>query len=70
MQYTKEEVIQFTINILSGIHVTALEIDEIGIPIRNAVQNLEVLKEMIAAEKQTSESNAEEAEDGREADAE
>lgn len=50
-QYTKEDVIQFTINILSGICVSALEAEEIGVPIGRAVKNLHVLQQMMEMEK-------------------
>lgn len=50
MKYTKEEVVQFTINILSGISVPVTEAKEIGVPVLNAIGNLKVLQEIIAAE--------------------
>ena len=51
MVYTKEQVIQFTINILSAIRVPAMEAEEIGTPILKAIKNLMVVQEMMEAEK-------------------
>lgn len=51
MEYTKEQVIQFTINILSAIRVPAMEAEEIGTPILKAIKNLMVVQEMMEAEK-------------------
>ena len=50
-QYTKKDVIQFTINILSAIRVPAMEAEEIGTPILKAIKNLMVVQEMMEAEK-------------------
>ena len=50
-QYTKKDVIQFTINILSAIRVPAMEAEEIGTPILKAINNLMVVQEMMEAEK-------------------
>lgn len=62
MNYTKGEIIQFTINILSAIRVPALEAEEIGMPIEKAIKNLMVVQEMIETEK--NEPKAEEEENG------
>lgn len=51
MEYTKEQVIQFTINIMSAIRVPAMETEEIGTPILKAIKNLMVVQEMMEAEK-------------------
>ena len=47
--YTKEEVLQFTINILSGISVSCKpeETERFGIPISRAIKNLYVLQQMM-----------------------
>lgn len=52
MGYTKDEVIQFTINILSGINVPVLMIDEIGVPIKKALCNLQIVQLMMKEEKE------------------
>lgn len=51
MGYTKDEVIQFTINILSGINVPVPQIDEIGVPISKALRNLQIVQLMMKEEK-------------------
>ena len=56
MEYTKEQVVQFTINILSEIRVPALQSEEIGVPIENAVKNLLIVQKMMDAEKTNNES--------------
>lgn len=64
-QYTKKDVIQFTINILSAIRVPAMEAEEIGTPILKAIMNLMVVQEMMEAEKNQQPAEKEEAgEDG------
>lgn len=50
MEYTKDDIIQFTINILSGISVPVPQIDEIGVPIKKALGNLYVLQQMLKIE--------------------
>ena len=52
MGYTKDEVIQFTINILSGINVPVLMIDEIGVPIKKALCNLQIVQLMMKEKKE------------------
>lgn len=52
MGYTKDEVIQFTINILSGINVPVPMIDEIGVPISKALRNLQIVQLMMKEEKE------------------
>lgn len=51
-QYTKEDVIQFTINILSGINVPVPQIDEIGVPSSKALHNLQIVQLMMKEEKE------------------
>lgn len=67
---TKEDVIQYTINILAGISIPAILLAEIsipailtksiGIPISNALDNLNVLRQMLEAEKKANEENKDE----------
>lgn len=72
--YTAEEIVQFTINILSGIKVPAAGMEEIGMPVFRSLQNLMVVKEMLEKERVArevmNEPVEEEKEDGREADSE
>ena len=49
-QYTKEDVIQFTINILEKISVPIPAVDSIGVPITKALGNLHVLQQMLEME--------------------
>ena len=51
MEYTKEQVIQFTISNLSDINIPARLSEQIGIPIQRAITNLEIVLNMIAEEK-------------------
>lgn len=48
---TKEDVVQYTINILSGIQILAIQSDTIGTAIKSAVNNLIVLQEMMRDER-------------------
>lgn len=57
---TKEDVIQYTINILSGISIPAILTKSIGIPISNALDNLNVIRQMLEAEKKANEGNKDE----------
>ena len=50
MEYTKEQVIQFTINILEKISIPVLAVDSIGVPIKKALGNLYVLQQMLEME--------------------
>lgn len=50
MEYTKEQIVDFTINILSGIEVPAVKASSIGVPIENAINNLHVVQQMIEME--------------------
>lgn len=61
--YSIEEVIRFTVNILSNISVPAALVESIGIPISNALKNLMVLLEAAPKEGKGEE-------DGRETDTE
>lgn len=77
MEYTKEEVLQFTINILGKIDVPGAYVKTIGVPIMNAIDNLFVLKQMLEVEKESRKPQDEAEmdavggdEDGRETDAE
>ena len=78
--YTEEQIIMFTMNILSNIEVAVGLYEKVGRPIENAINNLEVCLEMekkrkaqtAAADENAEEpetEDAEEAENG-EADAE
>ena len=51
MEYTKEQIIQFTINILSEVNVPATKASEVGVPIESAIKNLLVVQNMIEIEK-------------------
>ena len=51
MEYTKEQVVDFTINILGKIRIPVAMIDDIGAPINSAIKNLAVLKQMMEMEK-------------------
>ena len=48
---TKEDVVQYTINILTGIQIPVMQSDTIGTAIKSAVNNLIVLQEMMQEEK-------------------
>ena len=52
MEYTKEQVVQFTINILSDISVPVTHAEEIGVPIQKAIKNLQVVQVMMKEEKE------------------
>jgi hypothetical protein len=52
MEYTKEQVIQFTINILSDISVPVTRAEEIGVPIQKAIKNLQIVQLMMKEEKE------------------
>lgn len=52
MEYTKEQVIQFTINILGEIRVPVAEVEEIGVPISKALRNLQIVQLMMKEEKE------------------
>ena len=52
MEYTKDEVLQFTINILGGIRVPVAEVEEIGVPISKALHNLQIVQLMMKEEKE------------------
>lgn len=46
-KYTAEEIVQITINNLSGILVPAGLTEQIGIPIAQCISNLNVLRQMM-----------------------
>lgn len=48
---TKEDVVQYTINILAGIQIPVMQSDTIGTAVKSAVNNLIVLQEMMQEEK-------------------
>ena len=50
MEYTKEQIVDFTINILGKISIPGAMIDEIGVPISSAIKNLAVVKQMMEIE--------------------
>ena len=58
MQYTKGQVIQFTIDNLSAIRVPALEAEAIGVPIQKCIGNLEIVMAMFEAEKNAKDKEA------------
>ena len=51
-QYTAEEVIDITINLLGQIGVPASLARQISLPIADSIQNLQVCKELMRQEKQ------------------
>lgn len=55
MEYTKEQVIQFTINNLSAINIPAMMAEQIGVPIQRSITNLEIVLNMIEEEKKPKE---------------
>ena len=75
-QYTKEEVIRITMNILSNISIPAALCKSIGMPIASAIENLVAVQRMMEQEKtakeiaENPERNIVEGEDGRDTDAE
>lgn len=72
-QYTAEEVIGFTLDLLCGIMVPAEYAERIGVPIAQAIGNLRLLKgscEKDRAERAAAEEAREAESNGREADAE
>lgn len=48
---TKEDIVQYTINILTGITIPVMQSDTIGTAVKSAVNNLIVLQEMMQDEK-------------------
>ena len=50
MEYTKEQIVDFTINILGKISIPVAMIDDIGTPISSAIKNLVVVKQMMEME--------------------
>ena len=68
--YTKEEVVQFTVNLLSKISIPVELSEVIGVPICQAIGNLRVLSEMLEKEKVAVEAAKEGADDGRNVDPE
>ena len=65
--YTAGEVVEFTINLLSGIMIPAGLAETVGVPIAKAIGNLEALKAVLEAQ-QAPESEKEVRKDEREAD--
>lgn len=55
MEYTKEQVIQFTINNLAGINIPARLSEQVGVPIQKSITNLEIVLNMFAEEKKPKE---------------
>ena len=55
MEYTNEQVIQFTISNLSDINIPARLSEQIGIPVQRAITNLEIVLNMIAEDKKPKE---------------
>lgn len=55
-RYTKDEIVQFTINILEGIQgIPVILSQQIGVPIQKAAMNLHVLQRMMEQEKKAAE---------------
>ena len=50
-QYNKDELIQITINMLGEITVPAVMIEQIGMPLYGAIQNLITVQHLIAFER-------------------
>lgn len=69
-QYTHEEVVGFTLNILCGIMVPAELAESIGLPIAKAIGNLKVLKGEMEKARVAKEIQEEGESDGRKADSE
>lgn len=51
-RYNKSELIQITINVLSGINVPAVMTEQIGMPLYGSIQNLITVQQLIAAEEE------------------
>ena len=64
--YSVEQVIEFTLNILNGIMVPAKMAETIGLPIAQAIGNLEAVKQVMENAKPEGQKEVEK--DGREAD--
>lgn len=64
--YSVEQVIEFTLNILNGIMVPAKMAETVGLPIAQAIGNLEAVKQVMANAKPERQKEVEK--DGREAD--
>lgn len=64
--YSVEQVIEFTLNILNGIMVPAKMAETIGLPIAQAIGNLEAVKQVMANAKPEGQKEVEK--DGRETD--
>lgn len=64
--YSVEQVIEFTLNILNGIMVPPKMAETIGIPIAQAIGNLEAVKQVMANAKPEGQKEVEK--DGRETD--
>lgn len=63
MEYTKEQIIQFTISGLSAINVPARLAEQIGVPIQKAITNLEIVSAMFKEEKKKPEPETQEIDD-------
>ena len=76
MEYTKEQIIQFTIDNLSAINIPARLSEQIGVPIQKSIANLEIVNAMFEEEKKPAKTSEIDEidfggdEDGRKADAE
>lgn len=51
-RYNKDQLIQITINVLSGINVPAVMTEQIGMPLYGSIQNLITVQQLIAAEEE------------------
>ena len=65
--YTKEEIIDITINLLGQINVPAEYARQIALPIQNAQDNLRVVNEMIRKEQEMAAQEQEKADVAKEA---
>ena len=50
MEYTKEQIVEITINNLAAINVPALLAEQIGIPVMKSIGNLKILQQMMKQE--------------------
>lgn len=68
-EFTYEQVVGFTLNILCGIMLPAEFAESIGVPIAKAIGNLRAMKNQFEKDRIAAEIAKEGAEDGRNAEA-